>query len=188
DGTVTLEDRATPGGRTWSSEQIEIEAANVSTRRDDGRVVGSSVTAGAPTSVHVEHFRLYPIHLEVTLTAKGVDLAPGRVYLPPGSPVVLDQGRASGTLHVVFDAHAGIRARATGEVENVAVLQPGGHQELARVPKLTTQLSDFVYEDGRVAVGRFDLTASASVLNPATRPARFEAATGRASLADLTWP
>ena len=187
-GRLTLEDRASPENKTWASEQIEIEAANVSTRGDDGRVVGTSVTVGAPTSVQVEHFRLYPIHLQATLTAKGVDLAPGRLYLPPDSPVMLDQGRASGTLHVVFDARAGLRADATGDVENIALLKPGSRDQVAHVAKLTTQLSDFVYEDGRVAVGRFDLAASASVLNPAARPARLESSTVRASLADLTWP
>ena len=35
-GTVVLEDEALPERRTWTSEQIAIEAHNVSTRRSDG--------------------------------------------------------------------------------------------------------------------------------------------------------
>src|SRR5215831_16568713 len=47
-GTVTLEDRALSEPQTWRSEQIEIEARNLSTRRDDGTATATSVTAGAP--------------------------------------------------------------------------------------------------------------------------------------------
>src|SRR4029453_1148531 len=50
-GTIPLEDRALPEPRTWSSEQISIEAHNVSTRRADGSAVGRSVTAGGPPAV-----------------------------------------------------------------------------------------------------------------------------------------
>src|SRR5262249_44749801 len=43
-GTVMLEDWALAEPRTWTSEQITIEARNVSTRRDDGRAIGHSLT------------------------------------------------------------------------------------------------------------------------------------------------
>jgi len=36
DGTVAFEDRALPERRTWTSDDIQIEAHNVSTLRDDG--------------------------------------------------------------------------------------------------------------------------------------------------------
>jgi uncharacterized protein involved in outer membrane biogenesis len=65
-GTVTLEDRALPEARTWASEQIMIEAHDLSTLRNDGRAVGRSVTAGAPVSIEVKELRLYPIHLAST--------------------------------------------------------------------------------------------------------------------------
>jgi len=93
-GVVTLEDRALPEQRTWRSERIEIEAHNLSTRRDDGRAVGRSVMAGAAVSVALERVRLYPIHLEATVEVKDLDVALARVYLPAGTPVVPDRGRA----------------------------------------------------------------------------------------------
>src|SRR5262249_55815258 len=93
DGTVALEDRALPERRTWTSENIQIDARNVSTLRGDGTVVASSVTAGAPNLVEIEQFRLYPIHLKAKVTVKGLDLALARIYLPPDAPVVLDRGR-----------------------------------------------------------------------------------------------
>src|SRR5262249_59312364 len=43
---AALEDRALAEPRTWSSEQIEIEGYNLSTRRNDGRAVARSVTVG----------------------------------------------------------------------------------------------------------------------------------------------
>ena len=47
-GKVTLEDRALPEPKTWVSDQIAIEARDLSTREDRGTAVARSVTAGAP--------------------------------------------------------------------------------------------------------------------------------------------
>lgn len=188
-GTVTLEDRALAEPRTWTSENIQIEARNVSTRRDDGSAVGSSVTAGAPTSVEIEHLRLYPIQLQATMEVKGLDLALARLYLPPDAPVVVDRGRASTSVRVELDARAGLRADVTGQFEDVALTKPGAGVPLVRVPKLQAQLTDFAFQDGRLELGRFDLAGTASVLNPSAGSAgRFEPTTVRASLANLTWP
>ncbi len=104
DGTVAFEDRALPEHRTWTSDDIQIEAHNVSTLRDDGTVIATSITAGAPNQVQIEQFRLYPIHLKATVTVKGLDLALARLYLPADAPVVLDRGRVSSTLNVTYDA------------------------------------------------------------------------------------
>jgi len=104
DGTIAFEDRALPEPRAWTSDDIQIEAHNVSTLRDDGTVVASSVTAGALNLVEIEQFRLYPIHLKARVTVKGLDLALARLYLPPDSPVVLDRGRVSSVLEVTADA------------------------------------------------------------------------------------
>jgi hypothetical protein len=54
---------------------------------------------------------------------------------------------------------------------------------------MASRLSDFVFRDGRVEVGRFELTGSASVLDPsAPGGPRFQTSTVRASIAGLTWP
>ena len=188
-GTVTLEDRALPEGRTWTSEQIQIEAHNVSTQRDDGTAVGTSVMAGAPMKLEIENLRLHPIHLRATVTVQGLDLSLARFYLPPDAPVVLDQGRASSTLTVALDAHTGLHADGTGELQDVVLVRPGEREPVARVPKLTTQLTDFAYQDGRLQVGRFELRSSASIRDPrAGRKASYQVSTVRASIADLTWP
>jgi hypothetical protein len=181
-GTVTLEDRALPEWRTWTSENIQIEARNVSTQRDDGRVSGTSVTAGAPTSIEIEHLRLYPVHLQATMTVKGLDLALARLYLPPDAPVHLDRGRASSAMRVVLDARTGLRAEGEAQFEDITLVRPGEREPEVRVPAMTTQLTDFAFQDGRLQIGRFEVIGSASVRDPsATGAARFKVSTVRAT-------
>ena len=188
-GTVTLEDRALSEPRTWRSEGIEIEAHNLSTRRDDGSATARSVTAGAPVSLEMKKVRLHPIHLEAVVATSGLDLGLARLYFPPDSAVVLERGRASSTIDVVLDAKGGLRANATGEMEDVVLARPGEREPAAVVPKVTLQLSDLLYQDDRLAIGRFDLTGSASVRDPsAGRRGRYQVSTLRASIADVTWP
>src|SRR5262245_61863022 len=113
DGTVTLEDRALPEPRTWTSEHIQIEARNVSTRDQRGTAEASSVTGGSPISVKFEQFRLAPIHFDAAVTITGLDLSLARLYLPPDAPAVVDRGRASTALRVSMDARGGVRASGT---------------------------------------------------------------------------
>src|SRR5207249_4205126 len=189
DGTVAFEDRALPERRTWTSDDIQIEAHNVSTLRDDGTVVASSMTAGAPNFVEIEQFRLYPIHLKAKATVKGLDLALARLYLPADAPVVLDRGRVSSTLLVTVDARAGVRADLTGEFEDLVLVRPGERDPVAQIPKLTAQLTDFAVQDEQIRVGQFELKGSASVRDPRSQQrARYQVSAIRASIADLTWP
>src|SRR5215831_10063200 len=189
DGTVAFEDRALPERRTWTSEDIQIEASNVSTLRDDGTVVGSSVTAGAPNFVEIERFRLYPIHLQAVVRVTRLDLALARLYLPADAPVVLDRGRLSSTLHVAFDARDELRAALIGELEDLVLLKPGERAPVARIPKLTVELSDLTFRNEHARVGRLELKGSANVRDPrAHQGARYQVSTIRASITDLTWP
>jgi hypothetical protein len=189
-GTVALEDRALPEPRTWTSEQINIEAHNVSTRRDDGRAVGRSVTAGAPVAVEVKDLRLYPIRLQATVTVEGLDLTPARVYFPPDAPAILDRGRASTSVTVTLDAREGIRADARGRLEDVAVVRRDGGEPLALVPKLTTQVSGFAFrEGGDLRLAQLAVEGTISVRDPRAKPgAPFRSSAVRADVADLTWP
>ena len=187
-GTSTLEDRALPEPRTWRSEQIAIEAHNLSSRPQYGTAVASSVTEGAPVSLRVERLRLYPIDLQATVTIEGVDLAMGRVYLPPDAPVMVDGGRASTSVQVNLEAREGLRLDATTRVEDVVLTRRGG-EPLARVPVLTTTLAGLHFGPGGMALARLAVDGSAAVVDPsAAPPGRFAPTTIRARVADLTWP
>src|SRR6185369_9752942 len=188
-GTVTFEDRALREPRTWRSESIEIEARNLSTLRDDGRAVARSLTAGAPASLELTKVRLRPIHLEAVAKTTGLDLGLARLYFPPDAAVVLEQGRASSTIEVVLDARGGVRATATGELADVVLVRPGEREPAAVLPKAALQLSELVYREDALSIGRLELSGSASVRDPsAGRGARYQVSTLRASIADVTWP
>jgi hypothetical protein len=188
-GTVTLEDRALSERRTWTSEQITIEARNLSTRRDDGTAVGRSVTAGAPVSVEVKNLRLYPVHLQATVTVEGLDLTPAQVYVPPDAPIRLDRGRVSTSLVVSLDARSGIRADATGRFEDVVLLRPDGGEPLALVPKVTIQLAGLGVGEGDLKLERLAVEGTMSVRDPTAKSgARLRLSSVRASVSDLTWP
>ena len=189
DGTVAFEDRALPEHRTWTSDDIQIEAHNVSTLRDDGTVIASSMTAGAPNLLQIEQFRLYPIHLKATVVVKGLDLALARLYWPPDAPVVLDRGRVSSRLDVTYDARDVVRADLTTELQDLVLLKPGEREPVARIPKLTAQLTELEYQNEHVRVGEFELKGSANVRDPRGQAgARYQVSAIRASIADLTWP
>ncbi|HUG36315.1 MAG TPA: DUF748 domain-containing protein [Candidatus Limnocylindrales bacterium] len=188
-GLVTLEDRALPERRTWASEHITIEARHVSTQSDGGSVVASAVTAGAPVSIEVKSLRLSPVRLQATMTTEGLDLALARVYLPPDAPLVLERGRASSSVAVVFDAREGLRADATGRFEDVVLIQPGESAPLALVPRLTTQVRGFAFHEGALRVGQFAAEGTMSVRDPTAKPgARLRLSSVRASVDDLTCP
>jgi hypothetical protein len=188
-GTVMLEDRALSEPRTWRSENIEIEARNLSTRRDDGSAVASSITGGAPVSLEMRNIRLYPIHFGAVVTAKGIDLGLARLYFPPDAALTPARGRASSTLKVTLDARAGVRADATGEIENLVLMMRGQREPAAIAPKVKLELRDLLYRDDKLAVGRLEMAGAASVRDPTPgHGGRLQVSTLRASIADVTWP
>jgi len=188
-GTVTLEDRALDEPRTWRSEHIEIDAHNLSTRREDGRAVARSVTVGAPVTLEMRDVRLRPIHLEAVVTTSGLDLSLARLYLPRDAAVALERGRASSRVTVALDARTGLRASVTGTLEDVALVKRGERDPAVLVPRLGFELADFRYQDDQAQVGRFELEGTAHVKDPGPRGGgRVQVSTLRASVADVTWP
>ena len=188
-GTVILEDQALPERQRWTSEQITIEARNVSTRHADGSALGRSVTAGAPVSVEVQRLRLYPIHLEATVTVSGLDLTPAQVYVPARAPVRLERGRVSTNLALEVDARDGVRAHGTTRLQDVALVKREGADPLALVPDMTIDLAGFDVRDAGMALQRLTVEGSMNVRDPRARPgARLVSSSVRARVTDLTWP
>jgi Domain of Unknown Function (DUF748) len=188
-GTVTLEDRALAEPRTWSSEQITIEARNVSTRRSDGSAVGRSVTVGSPVTLEIRNMRLYPVHLQATLTTENVDLTPLQVYVPPSAPILITRGRASTSLAITLDARDGLRVDATGRLEDVSLVSSDGGAPIAVVPRLTAEIGGFGFRDGDLQLARLAIDGAVTARDPALAPGgRPATSTLRASVADLTWP
>jgi len=187
-GTVVLEDRALPEPRTWTTERLEIDAANLSTRSGGGTASARSVTAGAPVALELRQVRLYPIHLEGTIRSDELDLALAGVYLPPSAPFALASGRVSTSVTVALDARDGLRADATGRVQDAVMTEPGGGV-LARVPELTARIRDLAFRDGALRVGALAAEGAMSVRDPTAGPsAPLRPSRVRANVDDLTWP
>jgi hypothetical protein len=188
-GKVTLEDHAIPEPRTWTSENIVIEARDLSTRSDGGSAVARSITAGAPVSMELKNVRLHPIRLHATVTTEGLDLALARVYLPPDAQVIPERGRLSTTVTAVLDAREGLRADVTGRLEDVVLVRPGDGEPLAFVPKITMRVSGFAFAEGALRLAQLTVEGGMNVRDPtAKRGNRFQLSSVRASIADLTWP
>ena len=89
---------------------------------------------------------------------------------------------------LTLDAKDGIRADATGRVDDVVVNDMGG-ETLARVPTLTAQLNGFGLGNEALQVQRLVTGGTITVRDPtAKRAAAFKSSTVRASVTDLTWP
>jgi hypothetical protein len=175
DGTVMLEDRALPGGRTWRAEQINIEARNVSTRHADGTAVASSLTDGAPISVDVRRLRLYPIDFAAAVAIRGADLSVARVYMPADAPAVLDRGRVDLSVDVTVHARDGLRVDAAARLADVAFTRPGTSLQILQAPATAVRLRDVRAHETGVRVGQFELTSAITVFDPRVTPAaRFE--------------
>ena len=188
-GTVTLQDQAVPGAPLWRSEQMTIEARNVSTRRDDGTAVATSVTAGAPVRIEVSKLRLHPVSLAATATVEGFDLTPAQVYFPPDARFRIDRGRLSTTASITLDAETGIRADATGRVDDAVIVDAGTREIVARVPTMTTQLTGFGLRDAAFQIQSLVSNGTVSVRDPTTKGrAPLKESTLRANVTDLTWP
>ena len=188
-GTVLLEDRALPGGRTWKSEQINIEARDVSTRHANGTAVASSVTDGAPVSVDVRRLRLYPIDFAAAVAIRGADLSAARVYMPADAPAVLDRGRVDLSVDVAVHARDGLRVDATARLVDVALTQPGTSQPVIQAPATEMRVHDVRVHEAGVRIGQFELTSAITLFDPRVTPAaRFELPGMRISVTDLTWP
>ena len=163
---AALEDRALAEPRTWTSEQIEIEGHNLSTRRNDGRAIARSVTVGAPASLELRDVRLYPIHLEAVVETSNLDLSLARLYVPPDAALVLERGRATSTVRVRLDAREGVHANGTSRIEDVALLRRGEQDPSVVVPRLTTELRDLRYREDQLEIGGLEVAGEASVKDP----------------------
>ena len=187
-GRASLEDRALPDPKTWTSEELTIEAHEVSTRTGGGRATGSSITAGAPTSFTITNLRLHPIHMEAVAKVEGLDVTPARVYLPPDAHVRLDGGRVTATLAVVVDATDGIRANGTARLTDVTMAEPGKGQPLARAPLLTAEVRGFALREGALTLEQLTADGTVNVRDPRAAGGTLRPSTVRARVASLTWP
>ena len=188
-GTVTLEDRVIAPPRTWRSENIHIEAKDVSTRHAGGTAFGTTKLDGSPVSVGVDQLRLEPGLIRAVVEAHNLDLSVARLYLPVDAPVTIDRGRLDTRVTILFDARAGTHVDVDGHVVDAAALRRRQRDPFIVAPDIRVTVRDLTFAESRFALGRFELTGVATVLHgDVSPPARFEFPRIRASVEGVTWP
>lgn len=188
-GLVTLEDRMLTPPRTWKAENLTLDARNVSTKRNDGTAVASSLLNGAPVTVKVDDLRLLPAHLRAVIEMQGGDLALARVYLPPQTPVTIDRGRLQTRISVLYDAKDGMRVDGDGRIADAVVLRRHQKDPVLVAPELTFAFRDLAIGNDRTfALARFEATGGGTAQATAATASRFAITRLRAVVEAVTWP
>lgn len=189
DGAVSLEDRTLRPPRTWRSERISIDARNLSTARGDGTADGSTVVAGAPVHVHVEHLRLMPIHVRAHLTVGNVDLALLRLYLPGNAAVLPERGTLSAGVTVVHDGREGTVISAGARIRQLVLERRGQTDPVATSPETLVTLNDLHVTEGGFTLGRAEVEGDVAVTEAVAGPPVTYAFKGTRLVAEaLRWP
>ena len=92
DGWVSLEDRVLSPVRTWRSENIQLDARDITTTARRGTAVGSTTVAGALVTLRVSELQLVPVHLHADVNIRDLDLTLVDLYMPPDSVAEVESG------------------------------------------------------------------------------------------------
>jgi hypothetical protein len=190
DASVVLEDRSLEPTRTWKSENIRIAARNLSTRRDDGAADGSTTIDGSPVTLRMSAVRLYPIHFQAVVDARGIDLAVARLYLPADAPVVLERGRLDTTIDIAMDARSGLRVDVDGRAVGMRFVRRRQRDPFLLAPAVRFTVNDLgVGAAGGISVGRVELAGATTLFNGnVSPPVRFDLPRITLSAEGLAWP
>lgn len=189
-GSIVLEDRVLTPTRTWRSENIALEARNVTTSERTGTAVGSTTVAGALVTVRVSDLQLFPIHLHSEVNIRDLDLTLVDLYMPPDSPAEVESGVAHTGVTIDLDARDGLTLSAEGVVENLAVGRPEVAGDEIKAPEVRFLVRELRQKPGSIALRYASLEgATVTALDPTTSPPtplKFKDVTATAS--DLEQP
>jgi uncharacterized protein involved in outer membrane biogenesis len=169
-GWVALEDRMLTPPRTWRSDDIRLDARNVSTLARGGTAFGSTEIAGALVTVRVEDLRLAPVHLRATVNVRDLDLRLPALYLPGNGPLRLERGTLDAGLGLAVDARDGTTLDADAVVTGFALHRRGDQGDAVTAPELRLLIRELQQRPGAVALRYASLGGDVTVLDPATTP------------------
>jgi hypothetical protein len=188
-GRVTIEDRVLAPRRTWTAENLAVEARNVAARRGGGSARVSGAVAGADMSMTIEDLSLEPAHFRAAVTLRDIDLALSRFYIPAEVDVRLEHGRVDGSLSVVHDARDGTRVDGDVRIRHLALGRRGQAEAFVEAPALTATIRGLVLAGRSLELGRLDLAGRGTLLDTRVTPAvRFDLTRVRARAEGITWP
>ena len=189
DSWVSLEDRVLSPVRTWRSENIQLDARDITTTARRGTAVGSTTVAGALVTLRVSELQLVPVHLHADVNIRDLDLTLVDLYMPPDSVAEVESGVAHTALAIDFDAKDGLRLDAEGVVQNVTVGRPEVKGDEVTSPEIRFLVRELRQRPGSLALRYASLEGDVTVLDPTTSPAtplKFKEVTATASDLDPT--
>ena len=172
DGWVALEDRVLTPARTWRSENIRLDAHQVTTLAPRGTAFGSTTIAGALVTVRVEALQLAPVHMRASVNLRDLDLRLPALYLPGDAPLALASGTLDAGLSLTLDARDGLRLDADAVVERLALQRAGIDGPAVTAPALRVLVRELHQSADGLAVRYASLGGDLTVLDPTTTPPR----------------
>jgi Domain of Unknown Function (DUF748) len=169
-GWVEMEDRVLTPTRTWRSENLRLDARNVSTRQRSGIAVGSTTLAGALVNVRVEDLQLFPVHLRASINVRDLDLTLAALYMPADTLLTVESGVFDAAFTVVTDARDGTTVNAEGVVRNVALVRPGIPGQAVTTPELQILVRELHQQPDSIRLRYASVGGDVTVLDPTTSP------------------
>jgi Domain of Unknown Function (DUF748) len=171
-GWVALEDRTLTPARTWRSENIRLDAREVTTLAPRGVAFGSTTVAGALVTLRVEDLRLAPVHLRATVNLRDVDLRLAALYLPADALLTLGRGTVDAGLTVVVDERDGTTVDADAVIRHLALRRRGVPGDALTAPELQLLVRELGQRGSGLGLRYASLGGDATVLDPTTSPPR----------------
>jgi hypothetical protein len=161
---------------------------------------GGAVPGGSPARLRVEatlpnggrlqadgRGGLAPASLSLRVRTTGADLGLAAPYVPPRSPVRLQQGRLDAQLSIAWDG--ALRAGGRLVARDLTVLRRGQSEPFIHHPALEATLTGLVLRDGQVSVERLAMSGTPTIVDAtASPPQRFEVHEVALDVAGFTWP
>ena len=171
-GRVALEDRTLTPARTWQSDDIRLDARNVTTLGRRGTAVGSTTIAGSLVTVRVEDLQLAPVHLRAWVNVRDLDLRLVALYVAADGPLVLERGGLDAAVALVVDHEDGTTLDADAVVGRLALRRPGLPGDAVAAPELRILVRDLQQRPGTVTLRYASAEGDVSVLDPTATPPR----------------
>ena len=169
---VALEDRTLMPPRTWRSENIRLDAHDVTTLARRGTAFGSTTIAGALVTVRAEDLRLAPVYLRATVNLRDLDLRLAALYAPADAPFALERGTVDAGFTVVMDDRDGATLDADAVVRQLALQRRGVPGDALTAPELRLLVRELRRRGDHLGLRYASLGGDATVLDPTTSPPR----------------
>jgi uncharacterized protein involved in outer membrane biogenesis len=171
-GWVALEDRVLTPARTWRSDDIRLDARDLTTLAPKGTAFGSTTIAGALVTVRVDELRLAPVHLRASVNVRDLDLRLPALYVAADAPLALERGALDAALSIRVDAAEGTSLDADAVIARLALRRRGMDGDAVTAPELRVLVRDLQQRPGAVGLRYASVGGDLTVLDPTTTPPR----------------